>query len=102
MRSIHVVRLITLVAVLLSVSLPAKPQTDPDAAAFDKATAEFNRGDAAGALALVETILSHSPANQNAMYFSALINFHMAMSTQRVGGSNAWLSWQEIISLRGN
>jgi tetratricopeptide (TPR) repeat protein len=96
MRSILAVRLITVTAVLLSVALTARAQTDPDAVAFDQATAEFNRGDAAGALAMVETLLTHSPENQNALYFSALVNFRMGNADAARG------RLERVVKLAGN
>jgi tetratricopeptide (TPR) repeat protein len=77
MRSIHAVHLIAAAAVLISVSAAARAETDPDSAEFDRATATFSKGDTAGALALVEDILTRSPESQNALYFSALVSFHM-------------------------
>jgi tetratricopeptide (TPR) repeat protein len=96
MRSIHAVRLITVAAVLVSLPLAAGAQTDPDAAAFDRATAAFNQGDAAGALAQVETLLTHAPENQNALYFSALINFRMG----NVDAARGRL--ERVVKLAGN
>ena len=107
MRSIFVVRLITLAAALMSVSLSARSQTDPDVAAFNQATADFNRGDAAGALAMVETLLTHSPENQNALYFSALINFRMGNADAARGrlervvklAGNYFAAWQLMVQV---
>lgn len=77
MRSIHAVRLITVAVVLMSLPLAARTQTDPDAVAFDRARTAFNHGDAASALAQVEALLTRSPENLNALYFSAVVNFQV-------------------------
>jgi len=77
MRSIQAVSLIAVAAVLLSLAQPAAAAADRDLADFERATASFNKGDAAGALAQVEDILVRSPENQNALYFSAMVNFDL-------------------------
>jgi tetratricopeptide (TPR) repeat protein len=107
MRTIHAVRLIAVAAVLISLPLAARPQTDPDGAAFDRATAAFNQGDAAGALAQVEALLTRSPDNQNALYFSALINFQMGNIDEARGriehvvklAGNYFAAWQLMVQV---
>jgi tetratricopeptide (TPR) repeat protein len=96
MRSIHVVRLIVVAAVLMNVPLAQGASTDPDAAALAQATAAFEKGDTAAALAQVEGILGHAPEDQNALYFSALVNFQM-------GNANAARGRLErVVTLVGN
>jgi hypothetical protein len=77
MRSTHAVLLIATAAVLISLSPAAGAETDPDSTEFDRARAAFSKGDTAGALSLVEDVLTRSPESQNAVYFSALVNFQM-------------------------
>jgi tetratricopeptide (TPR) repeat protein len=96
MRSIHAVHLIAMAAVLISLSSPARAQTDPDPAEFDRAKATFTKGDNAGALALVEDILARSPENQNALYFSALVNFQMGNTDAARG------RLERVVRLAGN
>jgi hypothetical protein len=55
----------------------ARAQTSQDTATLEQAAEEFQKGDLAGALALTEGVLSHSPNDLNGLYQSALINFHM-------------------------
>jgi tetratricopeptide (TPR) repeat protein len=77
MRLIHAVRLIVIAAVLLSSPPAAKAQADRDTQEFDRAAADYDKGDKAGALAAVERILARSPDHQSALYYSAMISFQM-------------------------
>jgi tetratricopeptide (TPR) repeat protein len=61
----------------MSSPLAVSAQSGPDAAVYDRAASAFQNGDSAAALALLEGILARSPENANALYFSALVHFHM-------------------------
>jgi tetratricopeptide (TPR) repeat protein len=76
MRLIEVIRLIALAAILLFSPLPARA-ADPDMAELDRSLTLANKGDLSGALAITEAVLAHAPDNENALYRSALFNFHM-------------------------
>lgn len=77
MRASRVVRLIVAVAILICFSFAAGAQTDPDQAQSERAIAVFNKGNTAGALAMVESVLAHSPNHENALFYSAMCNFHL-------------------------
>jgi tetratricopeptide (TPR) repeat protein len=78
MHVIQIVRLAVTVTILLCFSMAARTQqANHDDADLDRAAAMYNKGDAAGALAVVESVLAHAPENENALYRSALFNFQL-------------------------
>jgi tetratricopeptide (TPR) repeat protein len=96
MRYIHRFCLVMVIAAGMSLPSAGTAQTDPDADQFARASAAFNRGDAAGALAQVERLLTNAPENQNALYLAALINL-------RLGNADAARGRLErVVKLAGN
>jgi tetratricopeptide (TPR) repeat protein len=96
MPSIHMARLTLTAAVLMAVPPPATAQPAPAPAEQDRARTAFLNGDTAGALALIEDALTHSPDDPNALFFSALINFRMG----NVDAARGRL--ERAVSLAGN
>lgn len=96
MRSIPVVRLVTVAAVLMSLSFSAAAQTDPDQAVLGRATSIYEKGDTAGALALVEGVLAHAPEHLNALYYSAQFNLQMGNADAARG------RLERLVKLAGN
>jgi tetratricopeptide (TPR) repeat protein len=77
MRFLQAIRLIAMVALLMLPAPFARAQANNDTAEIDRALDLYKHGDRAGALALTEKVLAHSPDNENALYRSALYNFEM-------------------------
>jgi tetratricopeptide (TPR) repeat protein len=95
MRSMHAVRLIAVAAVLIGWSL-ARVRADNQEDPLDRAVAAFQSGDATGALALIEGVLAHSPQDETALYYSALVNFRMGNADAARG------RLERVVRLSGN
>jgi hypothetical protein len=96
MRSIHAVRLMMAAAVLMSLPSPAEAQIDRDSAELNRATATFDKGDTAGALAQAEDVLTRSPEHQSALYMSAVFNFQLGNADAARG------RLERLVTLAGN
>src|SRR3954453_470474 len=76
MRSINSIRLILVIWVLMGLVSAAPSQTASDSTEIGRAVQEFDRGNPSPALSLVETVLSRSPDDVQALFHSPRFNFH--------------------------
>jgi tetratricopeptide (TPR) repeat protein len=77
MLIIRAIGRIVMLAMLMMPAPHAHAQADRDKADLDRAVARYGNGDVAGALALTEQVLTHSPDNEIALYRSALFNMQL-------------------------
>jgi hypothetical protein len=96
MRVVHVVRLTLVTATLLGPPWVAGAQTDRAAPEVGRAIATFENGDSPGALALVEGLLTRSPQDAIALFYSAAFNFRMGNNDAARG------RLERLVKLAGN
>jgi tetratricopeptide (TPR) repeat protein len=96
MRVVRGVRLTLMAATLLNPPLSAGAQSNRDTAELDRTIATFDKGDRSGALALAEDILTRSPQDQNALFYSAAFNFQMGNNDAARG------RLERLVKLAGN
>ena len=77
MRSIDSIRLLWVILALVGFLSGAQAQTDRDTAETDRAIQEFDKGNTIAALSMTEAVLSRSPDHPQALFRSALFNFHL-------------------------
>jgi tetratricopeptide (TPR) repeat protein len=77
MRIFRAIGLIVMIAVLTIRPPAGRAQTSDIAPELEQAMTKYHDGDVAGALALAEKVLTHSPDDENALYRSALFNFQL-------------------------
>jgi tetratricopeptide (TPR) repeat protein len=92
----HAVHLGAALAVLIGLAQPALAQSDSEMADVGRAVTIFNKGDMRGGLALVESVLAHSPENLDALFRSAQFNFEMGNNDAARG------RLERLVKLSGN